>query len=84
MTPLCCPGLDIPAESVRYLVTCPHPSGRDESEYGLNAWWCDTLDAARQQAGITPGAVIRCQRTLHWVPPGKRKARVRHEWREVE
>lgn len=67
---------------VKYLVSCPHPSGQRVSEYGVNQWWCDTLEQAIEQSGKCAGTIQR-QTTVKYLPPGKRVHRERIVWEDV-
>lgn len=67
---------------VRYLVSIPHPSGQWVDEYGVNQWWCDTIEQAREQASKC-GGTIKSKTTTKYLPPGKRVHRERIKWEDV-
>lgn len=64
----------------RYRVDCPHPSGQNIGEYGVNAWWFADEGEARAKAAALPGATLARRETVAFVPAGCRKARTRTQW----
>lgn len=66
-----------------YFVSCPHPSGQNVAEYGVNTWRTESLEEAKQLASSHDDSKINRKRTRYTIPKAKRRPRQFTVWDEV-
>lgn len=68
---------------VEYVIDCPHPSGQQVIESGVNQWRTTDATQAQRIAASHAGSRIMRKTENYTIPVGKRRPRCKTTWEEV-